>query len=316
MSDLEQQPETLSADEESYFKTRGGETEAPASTPEPEAPKAEAEPVEDTEEIDDPATSDGDKPRLVPHKAMMSERERRKAAEAQARQERDARIAYEARVNERLRMMQGANQPQQPAQPQVEIPDPEQDPIGFMKVLGQAVGAIAQKDQVSEQQRHQQAQEVEFNRRVNEAFQQDAAKVSAAKPDLNEAITFLARHRAEELKVLSDGAMSDAQISQVLDQEGRNHIISALRQGKSPTEALYRAAMARGYQAKGSDAAQKLNQVAQAQSANRSLSGTGGGGGLTGEMTAAKLADASDEDFAAWIAKNPNGFQRLAGGNR
>jgi hypothetical protein len=199
----------------------------------------------------------------------------------------------------------------------IEIPDPEVDPIGYMKVLGQALGVMAEKDQQTEQQRQHERVE----REVTTRYAQDAQRFSAETPDFKEAYQFLGAQRAQELFIASGKRATAEQIRDQLHREERSLAFQAMRSGMSPAEAVYEMAKARGYQARQAQAAEEqaeesIDRTARAQNANRSLSSAAGGGSAGGPMTMDKFLSMSDAQARAYMTKNPEAFRRLQNGQR
>ena len=181
-------------------------------------PRAEIEHDDPDAALDDTQTSEDGKTRLVPHGALHKERRARQELQAQIQKMEVERASERARVDERLRIMQG--QRQQAEQRPIEIPDPDQNPVEFLKTLGQAVGAMAQ----TQQETQQRAQAQDFERRVVSDYHADATRMMAEKPDFSDAYSYLGQSRANELFLSSGGRATAQQIqSQLLYLRQRQH---------------------------------------------------------------------------------------------
>jgi hypothetical protein len=310
--------DALTPAEMEYFSSKGEKTEGlvPAeSTPAPtptEAPNADPAPVdgEVPAEDDDGAfyIDENGKARsvitgkFVPHQALHKERERRKSTEAELNTYRERMARAEERLavlNEVLTQPAQANAAQA-SQPEEE-PDPSKDIFAAFEYERQKrrelEARIAERDQQSQSERQLS--------QLQNAYAQDAQRFMAEKPDFKEAYSYIANSRARELSALG---YSQDQIRQQLTHEETNIVAQAFQQRRSPSAVLYEQAIARGYTPKQaqaiavqSNAAQKLETIAKAQTTQKSLSGAGGtaGEGLTLEA----LANMSEEEFAATAAK-------------
>lgn len=293
--------------EKAYFES-GGETDLPEND-EPavlDAPEA----GEPTGEDDSPAEGgeDGEKARqrtrMVPHQALHEAREALRA-------EREQRIAFEARINERLALL---NQPQQPAQPDPEPPDAQTDPLGRLSYLESQLKKSGDELQAFQRQ----TRENQARSQVAAFAVQDEAKARTEVADFDDAKRHLLQSRGRELWAQSGGRATEHQIAQQLAAEEEQLRVQAISAGMRPSVAFYQMAQARGYTPKtatpAAEADDRLAAIAEGQQANKTLSGSGSAPGGSGPMTAERLAGLSDKEFQAWCAKNPGGFQRLAGG--
>jgi hypothetical protein len=300
--------EGLSASEQAYFDSRG-EKDVPAETPETETAEAEAETSTEPEAETGSDAPEGENKRerskMVPHQALHETRE-------QLRREREDRKRFEETINQRLAML---TQPPPPP-PKVEEapPDPTLDPLGRLEWLEKR---FEQTNQTAEQVARQQ-QEYFVRQQVTAVVQADEAEARKVAPDYDEAKRHLLMSRGKEIWAASGGRLSDQQIMQQLAQEEEALRITAIQQGARPSEAVYRMALARGYTPKQAKAAaeaseERIEGLAKAQDANRSVS-SAGGSTAGGPMTATKLANMSPEEFSAYAEKNKATVKRLMGG--
>lgn len=246
--------------------------------------------------------------KLVPHQAMHRERERRKAAEQEAANERLRFARADERMNTLLalakNMPKDAGTEQAPKSP---MDEPDIDPIADI------VGALDQQkrrnaylnQQIASDRQSREAAAAEAQ--VVNAYKADAVRFIQSEPSFAEAYKFLvqARHKQMETVGVTDAAQRNMQFA----MEEKALVQMALQQNKSPAQILWNLAVASGFQksapptpAKINDGhqqnVQKLQQQQRGMAASQSLSGTGYAGGA---LTIAKIADMDDEDFAKLV---------------
>lgn len=242
--------------------------------------------------------------RFVPHQALHKERERHKST----KQELDSVREKQARADERLAVLNEiltqADAPAAPAngQQQDDQPvDPIADPIGALNQALRQIKTLEAK--ITDEQKR--TGERESDRAMRTAYQQDALSYVKEKPEFGQAYKFLIDGRHRELEAMG---MSDAnQRNQFIANEERGLVAEAMRLKRSPSQMMHNLAIARGFAAKApadpvQDNAKKIEQIAAGQkAAGASLSNAGGSSGEG--LTAAALADMSEEEFAAVSAK-------------
>lgn len=258
--------------------------------------------------------------KYVPHAALHEERERRKAVEAQAAQERQ-------RFEERFNMLLQRVAPPQPAAPQQQqqapepIPDIATDPVGhIVGTISQQNRMIAQQEQVLRDvvqvlsiagQQNQQSQVVNQVRQHAMALERE---FSAQTPDYAQAVAFLGEHRHKELESL--GWTDPAERQNMIMQEADGIAHRALSTGRNPAEVVYGLAKYRGFQAPAAqvqtptqDTGQRLETINRGQQQNaRSLGNARGAAPLP--MTGQRLLEMSDDDFENAM-KTPEGRAQL-----
>jgi hypothetical protein len=287
----------------------GAETSGNEEGAEHEADEhAEEQNAEDSEEG---GSEDGEKKhKLVPLPALHEERKRR-----QELQERLRRMEIErAKVEERLRMLFEAQQKAQQQEKVEEKPDPEVDPIEYVKSLG---NEVQQLRQMTEAERQMQQQQQQLAQMVNYGNQLAASYREQVGPDVyDKAFQHVAEARANELKALG---YDERQIPSILQQELQAGMIEAIQRQRNPGEVLMEIARARGFnpdalkqQSEGSPdkSADKLNKVAEGQ---KKLKGLGKSGKRTsGAPSAEELAKMSDEEFQKLVdSLNEDGIDEL-----
>lgn len=291
--------EVLTADESAAMEAMKADTGAPVEAADvvevPEAPAETPAPVAET-----PAPEpDKPPPGMVPQGALHQERERRKAAEANA-QELQARIAaIEARLNP-------------PAE--IVVPDPVLQPEAFKQFQIDQIKQRAAEKAEAERLTQEQAQERQIMARVDHDVRQFRATV----PDYDQAFQYVLKARHEELAFYGN---TPEQIDQQIDVDVRSIVQKAYQQGKNPGEVFYGYAKMRGYSPAQAakdpipqQAAAQVNALAEAQRQTQSMA-TAGGPSSDGGVTIETLAKMSE----AQLAKMPKAerdamMQKVMGG--
>mgnify|MGYP003402416699 FL=1 len=242
--------------------------------------------------------------------------------EKKARQERDRQLAE---VNQRYsqtvdrfqtyleRTGQAAPQSQPEPAPNFEPPD---DPIEKIEWAAQQVADMRRHEQETAAHREQVARETAHWQDVFHNYSRAVEHAVAQAPEVIEARTFLITQRVNEH--MATGSSQRDAVEAVRNEELRL-AADAMAKGIHPVAQVIAVAKARGYvpiamrqpqQPSNApvDAAQRLETVAQGQQANVSLSTAGtGGNARSGRVDAKALADMSDKEFAAWVAKDSDG---------
>ena len=295
-------PDLFTPEERAHLEQRTPETPPEATAPEPE-PSATPEATE-AAPAPSPAPSPAPRQETVPQAALHEERKRRQEAEERARQ-----IELQnARMQERFQMWQQATAPQQ--QP----PDPDKDIFGTVKYQGEVLAR--QQDEINRYKQHlatkQQMEALDNWGKANEqAYRQRV-------PDYDNALQFLRRSRANELKATTP--WNDMQIVQQVTNEERQLVAQAAQWRRNPADMAYRNAQARGYRANAAppapppNPAQRLNVIEAGQQASRSLTGVGGRAAVNPEMTVENLLRMNDRELEAFKTKNPAKYRKLKGG--
>jgi hypothetical protein len=328
--------------EAAYFSSKGSDTsgleaesgpaetpQAPASNEGNGAPPASHSPtggppegpldgVDDGEEVvivgadGKPRATNG---RFVPHQALHKERERRKSVETELMTMREQR----ARADERLAvlndLMSKSDAPPSQGGGAEQPIDPEQDPIGALKQSYAKIAALEARLTESTKT----VEERESARAMQSAYVNDAQRFLSEKPEFRESYQYLISGRHRELEAM--GMEDVGERNRFIANEERQIVASAFQSRKSPAQMLYALAVARGFShtppapepAKPNHAA-KIEAIANGQrKAGVSLSAAGGSAGEG--LTAAALADMSEEEFSAVAAKlGKSKLRQLMGG--
>jgi hypothetical protein len=321
-------------DEEEKKLFEGGDTPAVETPVEAPAEVAGDDPLDEASPVEEPAEEDNDgedvvemgegvnKGRFIRHGAFHRQREmakaekvRREALEKEMSDYRAKSEAERARIDERLRVLMQAMQPQ-PDQEQnlgdQKVPNPEEDPFAYMRYLEGRLNALGESTQGVQQRFEHQDQYTS----AKTAFMQDAGAFSQKQPDFMDAYTHLMRSRDNELKLI--GRADPRERQQIIQQEEFMIVSEAIRQGRSPSELFYALANDRGYRKadpapveqpapaaapaqQKPTAVQQVKQVAAAQVTAKSLSSAAGS--ASPAINAETLGNMSDDEFAAIYAK-------------
>lgn len=254
--------------------------------PEPDAPEAKAEP-----EPKPAADPDGDTVKQVAD-GVDKLKERLNQKSAALAQERDARRALEQKLAE------------QAAKAQPERPDPETDPIGYLKYVE---GLISTGQQQTEAQRQQQAQMAQVQDIANQV-QDREADFAVTAPDYFDAVEHLKAGRTAEWKALG---LSDAEAAQRVDLEALQTAQEMLKRGVDPAKGWYELARTRGFTGKAAEPAQeaapepakptRLETIREGQKAAVGLSQ--GGGRANSDPTVESVASLKGAAFDASFDK-------------
>lgn len=319
--------EALTAEETAFLNGSG---DLPITDPEtPTTETAPAATADAAPKDDKPQGQDGDDPegtividetgrakdrrtgRYVPVGALHKERETRKALAS----ENEGLKTTLARVNERLSILSQAFQPADagPTEQAKPPPKPEEDIFGYAKYLGDQLTALQSKYDTDIKT---QGQRIDASEAAN-AYVADARSFAQSKPDFGDAYKHLVESLDRELQ-FRGWDNRQQRLAEIARLE-REEVAAARKVGRRPAEWIYSIAQMRGYQAKSnsgeagkaetqveqkpatSAADDKLAQIERGQNAARSLSAAGGN--APAELTAEALANMSEAEFSAVLAK-------------
>lgn len=280
--------DSLSSAEQKYFDSKGAAapTDAAPAAPEPVARDAADSPPTPTE------------PKTVPLAALHEERERRKELQ---RQIEDVNRRADERFNLIAQKLAAAAPMAEPAKR--EIPDPEKDAVGAIRMTAEEVKVLSDfKRQIEAQAAQGQAIQAVMGHasRLETEFEKQA-------PDYQSASGFLRDARAKELSAFG---LDQFRVRQILAAEKLQLAHAALLQGRNPAEVVYALAKMRGYAPKGSNAratpageseAAKLARIAKGQEAGTSLGAASGA--APGKTGIEALLAMSDAEFSAALDK-------------
>jgi hypothetical protein len=128
---------------------------------------------------------------------------------------------------------------------------------------------------------------------------------AADDPEFVPAYRFAQERRATQL--MRDEGMNKAQAAAQVRREEFALVEASMRAGRDPTERIKLYAKDMGFtykpEAKEAQPAQRLDALAKAQDAHKTLTGSGSPGSARSAVTAKDIASMNDEDFAAFSAK-------------
>jgi hypothetical protein len=323
---------TPPAADDDTAKVAPAEPDKPAQAAEPAKPTAPAAVAEPVEEDDpEPAKDSPFYPQWKREKSRRQELQRELKAREDAIAAERATTAAErekwARLDERLRVFQQAVEPE-PAKPAAP-PDPESDPFGYMRWLGEQVTGIkGQTEQVATN-----VQERDAATELKDTYLADAKQFATRQADFGAAYNWLMANRDAELQAA--GYTDPAERMRIITLDERDIVARALTARQTnpnaagPAQIIYGLAKARGFQFQapvlqpslgngaghpGNGAAsggqngaappalsvtQQVEAIQRGQAASRSLSSAGGAPAPTG-IDLAKLADMDDGEYLAW----------------
>ena len=217
-----------------------------AAKPEVKAEKAEADP-DGTEEgvvVGKDGKPRGKDGKFVPHQALHSEREKRKAKEAEAEKYKELAMRGDERLQMLVKMLEDPNAGKAAPAPAKEKPapiDPTQDFIGAIKQIQEAQG-LTQK-QIEEERTRTQADEAE--RVVGARYQTELKDFASKEPAFADAMRHLITVRHATLEV--QGVTDKAQRDQIIAREERELVHRAYKSNQSPAQQLLGLAKAYGF---------------------------------------------------------------------
>lgn len=264
----------------------------------------------------------------IPWQKYDREQKKWKERIAALEKENNERQEKYARADERMRVLAGLFQAD-PQRQSNENPDPEPDPNE--DIMGWVAWQKREMDRLkADVKQNASTTEQSINEsRLLDAYRSDAAQFSQSTPDFGSAYQTLRTARAEQLRIMGH---APAEIGQMLYREERDLAAHALQSGQSPAALIYELAKSYGYrQAEAphtngnghfapeqktgpapnggaapatpvkSSAADEVARIAAAQTAGKSLSGTGGTGAV---ISPEAILNMDDAEFEAFYAKN------------
>ena len=267
---------------------------------------------------------DGTKPPsgFVPHGAMQRERSEKQRLAKELADERRASTERDARIQERLAIINEALKP-----PAAAPPNPDEDIFAYAQNLEARLNASERRDQEREQYQRQLTEQQTQLQGLTAAYAADAARFRRETPDFNAAYQFLLQSRYDELSAIG---YDDTAINNAIRQDELNIAHFQLARGGSPAETIYNLASRRGYKppepdngkANGADngagkpsAADQIARLKDAQDASASLSQGGGSPDGGTRITLESLDRMSRDEFKAFVGKinknDPNAYDRL-----
>jgi hypothetical protein len=308
MSEFED--EALTSEEQGYFQSGGEKTEGLSGGGEPSKtePAGEAGAQTETKGEEGKEGVDATKEagsKFVPHQAFHEERERRKAVEVEVRELRER---Y-GRTDERLKLLNELLEPEgKKAGQQEEQIDPEKDIFGAFKQAVAKISALESKLSETGTKFEQQT----ADQQLISSYQNDARQFQQKEPAFFDSYKHLLSVRDGELKQL--GVDDAKERAAIISDEEKKLVATAARRGQSPAQTIFELAKLRGFTPKAkeepakSEAEKQLETIQKGVTASQSLSRAGGS--PSEGLTAAKLADMSEDEFGEYFSKLSKAEQR------
>lgn len=315
--------------EEIGLPSEGPEGTTTEAAPEPGGPAVGAAPTDapdvqasDEEEFQNLA---GNPNQQVPLRVAQVERRKRQAIQArlqeiEAQASRDREIM--ARLQERFQIAREAHIAQRQAdeqaamQQQMQLPDPDVDPVGHWKARTQLVEAYAQQQAQQAQQQFQAVQQQQHYQQQIMQVQGAVQQFASRQPDYYDALAFVRDKRDRDLQTL--GVSDPAQRAHMIAMESENMIVKpALDRGQNPAQIAYELAKSWGYTPRGAapaaqqparpvpgNGAARMANLERGAAASRTLSNVQTTTSA-GEMPSLEaLLSLPEEDFDRFYAKN------------
>lgn len=319
----------LTEDEQKFFDSKGkegapdepvdiGQNEPALSTqaepePEPEQPESGGglDAADDGETAPDSSASD------------VAESDNRSESERTGKK-RDFEKAYSAAESKRIELKRQLREQQEQtqalkqqfdqlashvrtaAQPEVQVPDKDEDPMGYYAHQFENLERT-----VKQQQEHQRRIEEEQKRaqQMNQfvsAYQQQAAEFAQEQADFSDAYRFLENSRITEYTA---AGYTPQEASRMLQEDEVALASRAWQDGVNPAERLYQMAVARGYSPNAvpepAPQASKLESVEKGLKNAKSLSNAKSKS-VTAKLDASMIDQMSDDEFDKYFSQMKN----------
>jgi len=307
----------MNKEEKKYFDTRGdheptgyGETFTESSEPNDE-PESRSEATssgtdgsfsegdggqETTGYADDSGESEQYQPE---HSGKQSKRDFSKAygiAESK-RQELKAQLEQQAYQNQMLQqqiqmlMQQNKGEPVAPKQPVMDIPDPNEDPLGYQSYRLESLNktVLAQQQYLEQQARAYQEQQAMSS--LDNAYRASAMEFQKEAPDFAEAYKFLEQSRIAEYMALG---YNNQEAAQLLQQDERALAAKSFKERANPAARIYAAAKARGFNTTAAES--RLEKVSNGMQKGKSLP-RAGGKNIEKAYDISRINEMSDTEF-------------------
>jgi hypothetical protein len=302
--------DTLSAEEQAYFDSRGEAEVKPApevEKPEPEVVEAEVETAEDDEVAVDPPK--------VPLAALTKERQAAKELKSRLAEMEKRHAVLEDRWNTLLKVQEPAPVEAVADDPE---PDPEKDIFAHSAWQARQLKAVTEAIKAREQTEAQAKAASEEDNAIWSLWKQSATAFKSEKPDFDEAVKFLSDARLKQMQayaVVDERFGDEGQRVAQLNAELKQIVKTAKAKSINPADAVYQIATTYGYAPKAAVNTEQLERLEKAIDGSTSLSSVGGSRPAPA-LDAKAIADMSPGEFEAWFAKpgNQQKFKRLAGG--
>lgn len=277
------------------------ESEQPAEKAEAEAEKPEGEAEED-EKADDKAAAEKAK---LPAEEIEKRYRNLQGALNEERQNRKAMADTIANMKAVIRQMLDQSPAKQPAAAEPEVPDVNENPVGFFMAKLAEQQKVIEELRTGSQQTRQQIEQRQHEEQFWSRVQHSEVEARKSISDYDAAVEHLEKGRIAELELLlpddSEVAQQAAQeagfktVAQLrvatLNQDRTSIAAQAMRSGRSPAEVYYQLAKQRGYAPKPAKSQMSAVEATRAgQAAAKTLS-AGRGEANSGALSIKDLAD-------------------------
>lgn len=304
--------EELSEEDLELLKSEGIDPDMPEEEDEtaPEAaedgsgePNAEAEGADKPKE-QKPA-QEGDKKDFVPLATFLDVRN-------EAKQNRELLNQIAAKLAE-----QRAGKQEEPKQEGPSTPDPEQDPIGYMRHLEQQISSFQQSSQQEREQKEQQTQQTQQWQQFERYMVSEYDTAVRQEPAVAEAMEAARSAYTRQLQI---SGVPPEQIPFMLDRYQQNFAVAWARgprqQGVPLAEYIKQVGESIGWRPKAAEAEkpgaeEQIERQKKAMAASKTLSKSGSG--AKPDMDLKELANMSGEELEELMGKDPELFARLVG---
>lgn len=237
-----------------------------------EAPDADAEQSEakETQPEADQDDGEGEERRdPLPYEELQKRYENVQKALKQERGQRRELDQWRGQMEERLAQMQAKASPQDRADDADSKPDRNKDPLAYLDWLDGKVTEYEQREREQTQRAEEEAQQRQYMQQVQQYGAQAEEQFRQEAPDYDDAATFYAKSRLEELQHVY--GMNPQGAQQYLAQELQAAVVQNAQRGQNPAAAIYAAAKARGYVQKSGEAEAKLNQMKEGRKSSPTM---------------------------------------------
>ena len=254
-----------------------------------------------------PEPDNQEKVKLVPHQALHEERMRRQELQAELQSLKAQMEQFKSLKEELESLRNKSDQSEDQAIAKKEEELFEEDPIEALRLrterLQKALEQAQNKVETSEKLTKEQIEQQQRLQEIQARTQADVASFMKENPDYPQAFEFLMESRIKELQALG---LEDHEIQQTLAQEALALSVSTLERGRSPAEAAYNLAKAKGYKPqtksetpteKPTKDADSLEEQMKRLEAGQKMAQSNSGGQSEGKLTLAAIESMSDDEF-------------------
>lgn len=234
-----------------------------------EAAQAESGTDADAEQSDTQAQADEGEREPLPYEELAKRYENVQKALKQERGQRRELDQWRGQMEERLSQLQSKASPAEQRADGEDKPDRNKDPLAYLDWLDQKVTQYEEREREQQTRAQQEAQQRQYLQQVQQYGAQAEEAFRKEAPDYDDAATYYAKSRLEELQHVYNMTPQAAQ--QYLGQELQAAVVQNAQRGQNPAAAIYAAAKARGYAAKSGEAQAKLDQMKEGRKSSPTM---------------------------------------------